>query len=257
MNSARPSKRCSDLGDAAVGQFPRHAARSARHRYRPAQVPFAKHGDRAVSKPAEGQVGEIHFRQGEIWHATAGEFIGVPALEEMMRWPGGQIQRDRDAGKLPAHDRRAVGGRCSCKRCEEPTEKRRRCNRAASAVPSSPPPEHKRRKTVLVIDDTEMLLIFAAEVLAPRTRLCNVATASTGREGLQTRGGAAAGSDSARLQPDGYDRRRRLPRAAREGSDGAHSGADDVGASARARAHRRPLTATWSRLCRSRFFPRR
>lgn len=38
-----------------------------------------------------GQSGEIHFRRGEVCHATTGRQTGVAAFEEIVRWPGGRM----------------------------------------------------------------------------------------------------------------------------------------------------------------------
>ena len=47
----------------------------------------------------QGELGEIHFRRGEIYHAVAGELSGLPALEEIMRWPTGELSERDEEGE--------------------------------------------------------------------------------------------------------------------------------------------------------------
>ncbi len=127
----------------------------------------------------DGQVGEIHFQNGEILHASAEELTGRAALEVIAQWTKIKIREE----ELPAGVPRTINQPWEAVLLEivgdlEP---------AAEAPWASPEPAAPRLpgKTILVIDDTEMLLIFAADVLATGDPSLQVITASTGREGLK------------------------------------------------------------------------
>lgn len=130
----------------------------------------------------EGQTGEIHFRQGEIWHATTGELIGVPAFEEIVRWPGGKFSET----DVPQNGPRSIDVPWAVlllqavRKATESAPKK-----PAAPVSALPTAGAKKGKSVLVIDDTEMLLIFAADVLGTANENLRITTASTGREGLK------------------------------------------------------------------------
>ncbi len=130
----------------------------------------------------EGQTGEIHFRKGEIWHAITGELIGVPAFEEIVRWPGGKFSET----EVPENGPRSIDAPWAVlllQAVRKATESAATRPPAHAPVPA-PAPE-KSRKSILVIDDTEMLLIFAADVLGTADGTLDITTALTGREGLK------------------------------------------------------------------------
>lgn len=135
----------------------------------------------------EGQTGEIHFRKGEVWHATTGELIGVPAFEEIVSWPGGKFS-ETEAPENGPHSIDAPWATLLLQAVRRATE------RAAQPPPTVPPTAPKKSgKSILVIDDTEMLLIFAADVLETADDTLEITTALTGREGLRL---------AAELRPD-------------------------------------------------------
>ncbi len=138
----------------------------------------------------EGQTGEIHFRKGEIWHATTGELIGVPAFEEIVSWPGGKFSETEMPENGP-HSVDAPWAVLLLQAVRRATE--RAAQRPPALTPAPPPPPEKSGKSILVIDDTEMLLIFAADVLETADGTLEITTASTGREGLKL---------AAELRPD-------------------------------------------------------
>lgn len=134
-----------------------------------------------VTNP-QGRTGEIHFRRGQIRHATAGVLTGVPAFEEIVGWPRGglsEAELPADAAEtiarpwvdllLPAMRRAGESGRANSLG-------------AKAAQPAAP---SKGGKKILVIDDTEMLLIFVADVLATADQTFQIMTASTGSEGIR------------------------------------------------------------------------
>lgn len=130
----------------------------------------------------DGQTGEIHFRKGEISHARTGELIGVPALEEMVRWPGGKFSE----AEMPESSPRSIDAPWAVlllQAVRKATENAP--TRPATPAPLPLPALEKKSRSVLVIDDTEMLLIFAADVLASADGTLEISTAGTGEEGLK------------------------------------------------------------------------
>ncbi len=130
-----------------------------------------------------GKVGEIHFHYGRISHAWTGELSGVPAFEEIVRWPGGKLSETEMPPDAPETIDRpwAVLLLQAVRKATENETPQTRDQRAAS----TPPLTEKRGKTILVIDDTEMLLIFTADVLETADKTFHIVTALTGREGLE------------------------------------------------------------------------
>lgn len=129
----------------------------------------------------EGQTGEIHFRNGEVWHARTGELIGEPAFDEIVRWPAGKFSEK----EMPEGGPRSIDAPWAVlllqavrKATENPF------------VPLPSPPASARPmlaplgKSILVIDDTEMLLIFAADVLGSMESNFEITTSAMGHEGL-------------------------------------------------------------------------
>lgn len=133
--------------------------------------------------------GEIHFLDGQITHAAAGNFTGAGALHQMIRWNNPrlrEIERLVDAPRtihgawqqifLEAlrHVRVVV---------EEPPAP------PVPPVPVEPPkpvkPAPKTGRKIVVIDDTEMLLIFVEDALATSDPNLQIVTAFTGSEGLR------------------------------------------------------------------------
>ncbi|MGI8430986.1 MAG: response regulator, partial [Chthoniobacterales bacterium] len=136
-----------------------------------------------------GQAGEIHFHHGQISHAVTGRLSGLAALQEIVRWRGGRITESKlpdDAPKtIPDQPWAVLLLEAVRKTSEHPKAAARKTAGAAPPPPPPPPPAKKPGKTILVIDDTEMLLIFAADVLATANSDFEVVTALMGREGLK------------------------------------------------------------------------
>jgi DNA-binding response OmpR family regulator len=125
--------------------------------------------------------GEIHFREGEIFHATAGGLTGLPALEEMMRWSLGKM---RESENFSSEPRTIVKPwPALLQKLSHKLEIVRPAVSAPAPFPSPAPAQP--RKTILVIDDTETLLTFVAEALTIADRTLRVLTAPTGSEGLK------------------------------------------------------------------------
>jgi len=131
--------------------------------------------------------GEIHFLDGHITHAVAGNFSGLGALHQILRWKNlsaKEVERVVDAP-------RTIHGawsqillealRLAAVAIEEP---------ALPAAPVTPPERpkpapQKKGKKIVVIDDTEMLLIFVEDTLATADPNLQIVTAFTGSEGLR------------------------------------------------------------------------
>jgi DNA-binding response OmpR family regulator len=134
----------------------------------------------------DDRAGEIHFLDGQITHATTGNFIGPGALQQMLRWKNPHA---RETERLVDALRTIHGAWHSIffeaiRHVEvEP--------RPTAEVPAPPPvrespkPDAKKGKKVLVIDDTEMLLIFVEDTLAISDPTLQIVTAFTGSEGLR------------------------------------------------------------------------
>jgi DNA-binding response OmpR family regulator len=131
--------------------------------------------------------GEIHFLDGQITHAVAGNFSGLGALHQMLRWKNLHAKEVERVVGAP----RTIHGSWSQIFLE--------AVRHAPAVIEEPallavritPPERpkptiqKTGKKIVVIDDTEMLLIFVEDTLATADPNLQIATAFTGSEGLR------------------------------------------------------------------------
>lgn len=51
---------------------------------------------------AQGRIGTLYFRDGNLVHATAGDLVGESAVRAMLAWRDGQVTHA--AGTFPAHD---------------------------------------------------------------------------------------------------------------------------------------------------------
>jgi len=130
--------------------------------------------------------GEIHFVDGQITHASTGNFTGPGALHQMMRWKNPrarETERVIDAPRtihgpwwqvfLEALRKTAV----VAEETPEPT--------VADAIPDPPKETVKTGKKIVIIDDTEMLLIFVEDALALADPNLQITTAFTGSEGVR------------------------------------------------------------------------
>jgi DNA-binding response OmpR family regulator len=132
----------------------------------------------------QGELGEIHFRRGEIYHAVAGELSGRPALEEIMRWPTGELS-ERDEEGEEEETPVTIDQPWPVLLLEIMQKWERKTPHLPEAEPTESSDDEEPTKLILVIDDTEMLLIFVADVLGTADRSYQVFTASTGAEGLR------------------------------------------------------------------------
>lgn len=131
----------------------------------------------------EGEIGEIHFRRGEIYHASTGELSGLDALNQLMHWAAGELSDLDEAEEEEAPVTIDQPWAVLLLEIMAKLERKIAPLPEGEATQSNGP--EKSGKVILVIDDTEMLLIFAADVLGTVDRSYQVMTASTGAEGLR------------------------------------------------------------------------
>jgi DNA-binding response OmpR family regulator len=138
-------------------------------------------------RSADERRGEIHFLDGQITHAATGNFSGLDALIQMMRWKNPRAHETERVTDAP----RTIHGswhHAFLKALREtkmlPAEPESApLPPAAPATPKAPPP--KTGKKIVVIDDTEMLLIFVEDALATADPTFQIVTAFTGSEGVR------------------------------------------------------------------------
>jgi DNA-binding response OmpR family regulator len=130
--------------------------------------------------------GEVHFLDGQIVHAAAGNFTGPGALYQIARWKNVRAKESERVVDAP----RTIHGswqhiflealqHASEVGAESPPP-------AIPAPPPEPPkPSVKSGKKIVVIDDTEMLLIFVEDTLTTADPNLQIVTAFTGSEGLR------------------------------------------------------------------------
>lgn len=127
-----------------------------------------------------GRTGEIHFADGRIVHTAAPGGVGVEALQTLLRWRSPQFTE----AERPTDAPRTISGSSSLvlreamqsTKSDEPPAREERVEEApAGSLPA---------KKIVIIDDTELLLIFIGEVLASAHERIEIATASSGSEGL-------------------------------------------------------------------------
>lgn len=142
-------------------------------------------------RTADDRAGEVHFLDGHIIHAAAGNFTGAGALFQMLRWKNPRAHETERVIEAP----RTIHGAWmpvflevlrQAKEIPEPSVP------APTPAPPTPParqeppkPRAKTGKKVVVIDDTEMLLIFVEDVLATAEPTLQIVTAFTGSEGVR------------------------------------------------------------------------
>jgi DNA-binding response OmpR family regulator len=134
----------------------------------------------------EDRSGEIHFVDGQIAHAVAGNFTGAGALHQMMRWKSPHSHETERVIDVP----RTIHGTWlpvfleALRKVEvvpdEPVAP------TVAPPPAQPKPKAPRSgKKVVVIDDTEMLLIFVEDALSTADPNLQIVTAFTGGEGVR------------------------------------------------------------------------
>jgi len=137
-------------------------------------------------RSADERSGEIHFLDGQITHALAGNFTGVGALHQMMRW---KTPRARETERVIDAPRTIHGSwsqvflealRQTAVVTEDPP-----APSALPAIADVPTERVKTGKKIVIIDDTEMLLIFVEDALATADPSLQIVTAFTGSEGAR------------------------------------------------------------------------
>jgi CheY-like chemotaxis protein len=130
--------------------------------------------------------GEIHFVDGQIAHAVTGNFTGVGALHQILRWKNihaKESERVLDAPRTIHGSWQHIFLEALAQAAEVVEES------IPPPVPAPPPelpkPAVKTGKKIVVIDDTEMLLIFVEDALGTADPNLQIVTAFTGSEGLR------------------------------------------------------------------------
>jgi DNA-binding response OmpR family regulator len=138
-----------------------------------------------VHSPDE-RSGDIHFLDGQITHATAGNFTGAGALHQMMRWKNPRFRETENVIDAP----RTIHGAWShvfleALRQTAMVEEEARAAPVPPAIPERPKAPSKTGKKIVIVDDTEMLLIFVEDALATADPDLQIVTAFTGSEGVR------------------------------------------------------------------------
>jgi DNA-binding response OmpR family regulator len=141
-------------------------------------------------KKSSGKTGELHFVDGQLFHAECGKRIGVAALEELFRWPKPEM-REKEKRAQPS-SRRSISAPSAdafLEALENTTvEEPKKISSARAAEPIAPALPVKTGKKIVIIDDTEMLLIFVEDVLAtadPQLQITTAADALSGVEAVE------------------------------------------------------------------------
>jgi DNA-binding response OmpR family regulator len=130
---------------------------------------------------AGGRVGELHFSEGQLCHATAAGLTGSLALKEMLRWHHPHFaETDRPANAPRTIDMPWSALLSDAAHTLTPRED---AVRKASAARKAPRP--KTGKKIVVVDDTEQLLDFVEEILSSAHPDLQIVTAHTGAEGYR------------------------------------------------------------------------
>jgi DNA-binding response OmpR family regulator len=136
--------------------------------------------------------GEIHFLDGQIVHAATGNFTGLGALHQILRWKNvhaNESERVVDAPRTIHGSWQHIFLEALAHAAAAPEESTPPPVPAPPLVPAPPPeppkPSVKTGKKIVVIDDTEMLLIFVEDALGTADPNLQIVTAFTGSEGLR------------------------------------------------------------------------
>lgn len=132
---------------------------------------------------------EIHFLDGQITHAAVGNFTGLGALHQILRWKQVRVNETEHLLDGP----RTVHGQWQQIFLEglrhaasmEDTAPAITPSPAPAPLPERATPAAKAGKKIVVVDDTEMLLIFVEDALATADPSLQIVTAFTGSEGLR------------------------------------------------------------------------
>ena len=131
--------------------------------------------------------GDIHFLDGQITHAATGNFTGLGALCQIVRWKGVHSKESERVIDAP----RTIHGAWHHVFVEALQHVALTSDEPAPAAAPPPPPPPKAKpsvktgKKIVVIDDTEMLLIFVEDTLTTADPDLQITTAFTGSEGLR------------------------------------------------------------------------
>jgi DNA-binding response OmpR family regulator len=132
--------------------------------------------------------GEIHFVDGQIAHAATGNFTGVGALHQIVRWKNVHAKESERLVDAP----RTIHGSWQNNFLDAlahaaPAQEESVPPPVPVSTPEPPPPKPavKTGKKIVVIDDTEMLLIFVEDALGTADPSLQIVTAFTGSEGLR------------------------------------------------------------------------
>lgn len=131
----------------------------------------------------EGRSGEIHFNDGQIWHAETIESDGVEALAEMLTWRAPRFKQPKRRPRIA----RSIEGNWATVLLE--TAASVQAGNGEPAPVAEPQARQRANdgggKKVVVIDDTEMLLVFVEDILATADPTLEIFTAGSGSEGVE------------------------------------------------------------------------
>ncbi len=128
--------------------------------------------------------GELHFVNGQLWHAENGRRSGIDALEELLGWKEPEL-KEKERRERPARQSFPSAWGAACVEALRNTETE--TPTPATKPPALPPARTvaKTGKRIVVIDDTDMLLLFVEDVLATEDPSLRITTASTGADGVR------------------------------------------------------------------------
>jgi DNA-binding response OmpR family regulator len=127
----------------------------------------------------DGKSGEMHFRNGQMFHVETGRRTGVEALEEIFTWSAPHMREKGKRASTPSTTIPSPWPAAFLEALE-------RSNADQPLVPARaqravrPKPQARTGKKIVVVDDTEMLLIFVEDVLATADPQLQITTASDG-----------------------------------------------------------------------------
>jgi DNA-binding response OmpR family regulator len=134
-----------------------------------------------------GRSGELHFVDGQLFHAECGKRTGVAALEELFNWPRPDMREKEKHARAAA--KRTIStpwADAFLEALENTVVEAPRKTPAVSAVKAvAALPPVKTGKKIVVIDDTEMLLIFVEDVLATADPQLQITTAGDALSGVE------------------------------------------------------------------------
>ena len=127
-----------------------------------------------------GATGEISFSAGHITGAVVMGKAGVPALEEMLRWPSPRFVENGLRAELPGMVR-GMWNSVLLEALRATQADAVSSEEESTRTPDLEVPESK----IMVIDDTELLLVFVEDTLRTARPSLQIATAASAVEGLE------------------------------------------------------------------------